>query len=353
MYGHSAIRVSDPVHNLDLLYNYGTFRFVLPGFLVTFLSGELDYSLGVSRFQRDLAYYRTREGRPVVEQVLLLSRRQRQAVFAFLNENALPENATYRYDFLFDNCSTRVRDVFETVLGDRVDFPPPEMPQQSFRSLIHRYAEPFPFTQLGIDILLGLPTDEPASPREAAFLPDLLADAFDVAVVVQGGQSVPLVSSRETLIWVEGYGRSTPVPWPSIWAWALAGVAGLLTLRDIRRDVDGGRWLDVTWLGLSGLAGLFLLFMWLGTQHHVTRDNLDLLWAFPGHIVPALVLLTNRKPRWMTVYMGLTSTAMAILILGWAFWPEPLNTALLPWVVIVLGRSAVYVRQARKNRPVT
>ena len=143
LFGHSAIRVRDPYHGFDLLYNYGTFQFDRL-FLPKFIYGQLDYMLWVSDIRRELQRYQN-DGRSVIEQVLVLDIEQKQAVFDFLQHNALEENRVYRYNFLFDNCSTRIRDVFERIMGKSLTFQPVEEPPITFRNLLDPYIETQPF----------------------------------------------------------------------------------------------------------------------------------------------------------------------------------------------------------------
>ncbi|MBT8399344.1 MAG: DUF4105 domain-containing protein, partial [Rhodothermia bacterium] len=110
LFGHSAIRVSDPDRGLDLSYSYGTFNFDDDFFVAKFALGRMDYYLSVAYWRNALKLYRDIEERPAVEQVLDLTHEERERLFDFLQTNAREENRYYRYDFLFDNCSTRIRD---------------------------------------------------------------------------------------------------------------------------------------------------------------------------------------------------------------------------------------------------
>src|SRR5690606_22569898 len=116
-FGHSAFRVKDPALKLDFAYNYGTFDFNKPNFYIKFAQGKLLYELSVSYFE-DFVYNYKIEGRWVKEQVLNLSQDEKNQLFNFLNINAQPENKEYLYDFFFDNCSTKIRDVLEEVLNN-------------------------------------------------------------------------------------------------------------------------------------------------------------------------------------------------------------------------------------------
>ena len=118
-FGHSAIRIKDPVLRLDLIYNYGMFDFNAPNFELNFTKGNLIYSMGRYNFRDFLAGYK-RDKRWVKQQVLNLTQEERQSFFIYLENNALPENKNYNYDPYFDNCATKLRDITTAILGDKV-----------------------------------------------------------------------------------------------------------------------------------------------------------------------------------------------------------------------------------------
>ena len=202
LFGHTAFRIADPALGLDRTYNYGTFDFEQPFFVVRFARGLLDYQLSVAPFERTLAEYRYME-RPIIEQRLDLSPEAKQRLFRFLETNYLPENRAYRYDFFFDNCSTRPRDALEAALGRRPDYNDYRAGSTAtFRDLLQPYLDGAPLTDLGIDLGLGAPTDRVATHREAMFLPLELMRAYDAATL----DGRPLVAATDTLFWIDGAG---------------------------------------------------------------------------------------------------------------------------------------------------
>ena len=120
-FGHSAFRVQDIPNKIDRIYNYGTFNFNTPNFYTKFVQGKLLYQLSAYDFGRFLQGYHL-ENRWVKGQVLDLTPNEVQQVYDYLENNALPQNRDYKYDFFYDNCSTKLYEVLETVLGDRLIF---------------------------------------------------------------------------------------------------------------------------------------------------------------------------------------------------------------------------------------
>jgi len=116
IFGHTALHVRDPVHGLDEVYNYGSFDYEDPDFLLNFLKGKLTYWVGKESFQHFVGQYRYLD-RFVKEEVINLDFGQKNVVYAALVENHKIANRYYLYDFLFDNCSTRINDIIEKQIG--------------------------------------------------------------------------------------------------------------------------------------------------------------------------------------------------------------------------------------------
>lgn len=342
LFGHSAFRVYDPVLGIDELYNYGTFDFRDPiSFGFRFALGELDYMLSTESYPRSVYAYANFENRAIVEQVLNLSPAQIQEVYRYLAINALPENRTYRYDFLFDNCSTRLRDVLEDTLGDDVLFASEPDPEKSFRNLLDPYISDRPFLDLGFDLLLGLPTDREASPREATFLPLILMESFEHATVQSGGETRPLVARTDTVYWTAGSGTpDASLPWATILMWIVFLAGAAVTISELRsaRPVNGR--VDAVLFGAVGVVGLLALFMWFFTEHNVTTNNLNLLWAWPTHLIAALFLWRKKNPDWFQWYFGAAAIVNTLVAVIWWLWPQELHPATFPIIVLLAVRSA-------------
>ena len=203
LFGHTAIRVQDPGLGLDRTYNYGTFDFGNPfTFSLKFAYGDLNYFLSDASFQRVLPFYRDVARRPIVEQTLNLTLREREELFGFLQWNALPENRAYRYDFLFDNCSTRPRDAFYEHVSD-LHFPA-AVRDHTFRRLLDPYVTHLPWLDFGWDLLLGAPVDREAAAWEHMFLPLELMALADAATIERPSGAEPFVARTDTLFWIEG-----------------------------------------------------------------------------------------------------------------------------------------------------
>lgn len=347
-FGHSALRVQDPAHDFDALYSYGTFDFDDPLFVPKFTYGRLTYFLSVAHYPGMLRHYR-RYGRPVIEQHLNLTPNQQQALFRFLQTNARPENRYYQYDFLFDNCSTRIRDALETTLNDDVQFAPRPDLNRSFRELLDPYVADRPLLDLGFDLALGTPSDAIATPYQSMFLPEHLLTAFNHATVTTAGTTQPLVTRTDTVLWVEGYDATeSAFPWTIAVTWLLLLGTLAWTGWQAMQNHPPGTAADATVLSLTGTAGLVLCFLWFISEHTVTDWNWNLAWAWPTHLGAAVLLVRSQTHRHLTHYLGITAVLMLALGLGWAWWPQNLHPALQP-LVLALAVRAGWQAHVRSN----
>ena len=337
--GHSAIRVYDPEQGIDRLYNYGTFNFNDPLFIPKFLYGHLRYFLSVSQYSRALDVYQQQQ-RPVIEQRLNLTQQQRTELYRFLRTNALPNNRYYQYDFFFDNCSTRIRDALRQTLGDNISFGDHPDPRISFRHLLDEYVGHRPALDLGFDVALGLPADRAATPNEVMFLPEYLMQAFENAHVTRHGITGSLVARTDTVQWVEGYNSSGGnTTWPTTLAWGFFGLIVLWTAgQALRGRAPSGRG-DAILFASVGTVGLLLCFLWFISIYSVTTYNLNLLWAWPTHVIAARQVVRRPTSNGLRYYFLATALTALVLALGWPYWPQDLHWALLP-VSLAVGVRA-------------
>lgn len=334
-FGHSGIRVYDPENGLDDLYNYGMFDFNQPNFYLNFARGNSFYKLGISdypRYRDHYIYY----NRYVHEQVLNLTPAQAQKVFDYLVWNALPENMSYRYDYFYDNCATRIPAVVLTALGDSVRFDGSYIKTNySIRDLTDIYLTQQPWGDLGIDVCLGLPMDKKASAYEYMFLPDYVESGFDHATIKNAEGTASLVKEKISVYESRAEIVKGP-PHPLYVFSAFAVITIALSVWDVKRKKPS-TWFDVILFGIMGLAGLLLFCLWFFTDHNAAARNMNLLWALPTHLVAVFAFIKN--PKWLTKYFLVVSIITALLLGFWFLLPQKLNIALVPLVVAILARN--------------
>lgn len=360
VFGHIAVRVEDPAQNLDIVFNYGTFEYSA-SFVPKFVNGKLDYRLSIGYTVDQYKQYRA-ENRTIIEQSFDLGPSETSDIYAFLRNNARPENRYYRYDFFYDNCSTRIRDLLETVLGSSLVISASEEKRESFRELLEPYLSGRSLLRFGINLGLGADVDKVATKAERTFLPVELMLQLGSATV--SGNS--LVSRVDTVFVAENPDRSS-LPFVAILGWSLLAISVVSSFaakslksssKVASRETEGlganrstdsvelsiterqpKHWLDVLLFGLAGVAGLVLIYLWFATEHVVTDNNMNLVWALPLNLVAAVMIARRRESVWLGRYLAGFSALLLVLLVGWRFWPQELPAAVLPVVVLLMLRS--------------
>ena len=319
MYGHSAIRINDPVQGLDVIFNYGVFSFETPNFLYRFAKGQTDYLMVGQKFAGFLPEY-VEDRRSVYEQVLNLSPEGKTHLFQALIENARPENREYRYNFFMDNCATRIRDMVERNSGSTIHFSD-NHPTESYRDLIKKFHQPFRWFDLGIDLLVGKKAEEPVTAYGQMFLPEYLMDQFAKAEIIIDEKAQPLVLDTRTLVEYPNHKHHSELPWPAIVFGGLFFVVAGISVRGFVRQKRTD-WLDYGLFAVSGLAGLIIAWVTLYSEHPAVSPNYNLLWAFPGNLLFAMIWKINRWRKYTKGYYYLVGSFLVLsFITGQQFNP--------------------------------
>ncbi|PWJ58202.1 uncharacterized protein DUF4105 [Dyadobacter jejuensis] len=344
-FGHSVLWFSDPATGMDRAYSYGTFSFETGNFYVKFLRGTLPYTISVAPLAPQAAYWQS-ENRSIKQQVLNLSPSQKEKLYQYLETNYLPENREYQYKFFFDNCATRLGLALQMACGDSLIYPGYTAEKRSFREWIDKYAYvQNPWADFGMDLAIGAPSDELASPMQATFLPDNLSAAFAAATLKTDSLTVPLVAN-ETILYA-----ASPVAYETVFTpkntfWALAVLVVLFTVWQIKKNKLNFI-LDKILFTICGVMGWFILLLWFGTNHGVTSFNFDILWAFPLWIPIVYMFSKNKRPVWfqffLVFYGFLLLCATGIL--------EKHNLVLIPILVMLITR-VYYINNSLSNIPI-
>lgn len=333
VYGHSAVRLVDSTRGTDKVYNYGTFDFSDPEFYWKFTRGKLLYYLSVESYDGFVRLY-DHEGRSMYEQVLNLPKADALRIQNFLETNALPEHKFYRYDFLFDNCSTRIRDIFPNLLGNRFSFGVAMTDDSlSFRGLLDVYERNIHWERFGINLLLSSKVDEKMKGYQSMFLPDYLQKGFHGAQL--DGQAL-VKQTLQILPARLPFTNEGNAPRQLGWG-VLFGLILLSILPTTRRFMV---FFDVMWFMVIGLLGCFMLFMWLGTEHAVCAFNLNLFWAVPTHLIMAYWIGADHAKKALYARVAITMLLVGIL-LSW-LGPQPYPAELTPYLLLMYWRLSVH-----------
>jgi hypothetical protein len=337
-FGHSAYRINDPNNNFDVVFNYGAFDFDAPNFYLNFAKGKLLYRLSNYRYQALENAYR-RDNQSVDEQLLNLSQTQKQALFNFLLNNAKPENRSYLYDYFYDNCATRPRDVLERVLGSDLQFDLTYVQDlKSIRHLFNAELSANDWGSFGINVALGSPTDKIASPYEHMYIPGYLSKAFDAATIKTANGNIPLVKAKNSILESNRKnGFSLSFFWSPIFIFSVLAFLGIvITYKDFKAK-KRSKLLDVLILLISGLIGVVLLLLWFATDHTASINNFNILWAFAPNLL-FIFFLRKKYYAWNKIYVAFLLICLLLLFVLWVFEIQVFTLALIPILTLLIIR---------------
>jgi len=336
-YGHSALRVTIPDRNIDLVYNWGVFDFSTPHFAYKFAKGRLEYLLDTENFKRFLQTY-YHEQRWVQVQKINLTASETRMLMELIAENLKPENLKYRYDFFYDDCSTRIRDLLEKVLGNKLKYSPSgDKVQPDFRFLVGTYQLQYQWLDFGIDLLMGTPSNKKASDRDRMFLPVELKKGLSEAYVTREGRLVPLLRNPETVIDFSDPVIKRSFVFEPFFIFTLLCVAMIIFTSAVREG-KAPRMADIILFSLFSCLSLLLLFTNFITDHLQMKYNLSLIWLSPFVISCLVALILNKKGIvWFRIVFFLSIVSFTIQLIL----PSTGNNAFLPLILILLMRSSV------------
>lgn len=313
LYGHTAIRVVDTEQNTDVAINWGVFDASQPNFVAKFVLGFTDYTMSIvptEYFLREYEYY----GSPVYQQRLNLTETEKARIMKALDENYRPENRVYRYNYVYDNCTTRARDIILSNIDGKTSCVKTFLQKgdKTFRDLLHWKTNKYDWCKAGNDLVIGLRADRNAIHSEREFLPEILAADFDSATIIRAdGKQVALVDSAFWLL-KDVQPHFEPMPdfplTPTMFAIVILALVVAWTLYEKTKE-KRLKWLDVAFFYICGIAGL-LPFAMIFSQHPFVQINLQLL-----------VL----NPLWL------------FLMSPWTKWKHRWNVALVMVVLFFIG----------------
>ena len=331
-YGHTAIRILNRSTQQDVVFNYGTFDFNAPNFIYRFIKGETDYSISEDDY-RLFEYHYSRENATVVEQILNIPDKKKTEIVEALKTNMKPENQKYRYNYFFDNCTTRPRNILEKYCGGKLIYNGGQEQPVTFRKLIHECTSYSPWMTFGIDLLIGNGADSVIGKRSELFLPVKLTEALDDShVETTDLQQFPIVSSSQTIIRSEPSepveSRNNPMKLGIVMVihCLVFAVIGFFRKKRFRF------FYCLTFLHVA-LGGCIVAFVALASSHPCTWPNWNLLWIHPLHLIPVAGYLFNKTYRLIRWYHWSNFVLLSGLLLGWPFIPQELNIACIPFMI--------------------
>ncbi len=342
-FGHSAIRVKDPVLKMDIIFNYGTFDFNQPNFYLNFVKGKLLYKLGKQSFQ-NFAASNNYQKRWIKAQILNLTQIERQDLYKLLEINSLSINSAYLYDPYFNNCATKLRDITKEILGTNVKFPTSYSNKKyTLRQLMNKELSWNTWGSFGINLALGNTLDEDISAEEYMYLPDYVYEAFKTAKKIENDITYNLVKKENVILSYKE--KSIQNKWynPFFIFSLLLLITIIITLRDQKRN-KRSRWLDFILFFVTGLLGLLICFLWFFTDHFTAPNNFNFLWAFILNLFISFVILKEKLPRWLSKYIKFYLLLLVLTATVWIFGIQQFSIAIIPIITMLFVRSLYLTR---------
>jgi hypothetical protein len=351
-FGHTAIRVKDKINNVDVVFNYGIFSFETEHFYYKFIKGETDYQLGIYETSFFLPEYVERNSM-VWEQILNLTSAEKKNLVATLLENYEPQNRIYRYNFVFDNCSTRPRDKITSSVDGYIRYHQTSEPT-TFRRWVGDYVGTDTWLKFGIDLIFGIDADAIASQKESQFLPEVLMSDFQEAeIVTLDGKSRKLVEKSATVLVDKKHVETTT----SIFDFLLKPLAVslfllilgvLITLLDIKYKKHN-KIFDSIILFITGIAGVIAFYLMVFSTHPLVASNLNILWINPLNMIVAFLIWIKPLRKILFVCGILNLGLLAATLITFSLSIQSFNLAAFPIIVLLMLRSSHWVDMAKKK----
>ncbi|MFB9058001.1 DUF4105 domain-containing protein [Mariniflexile ostreae] len=341
-FGHSGFRVKDKTKGIDLVFNYGVYDFEAENFYLKFAQGKLDYLIGLNYYEDFLESY-IAQNRTIEEQDLNLSTSEKQALFDYLLTNMKPENQRYLYDFFYDNCATKIKDVLQDVLNNTVVFHEPQnFETKTFRILIHENVKRNTWGAFGIDLALGSVIDKIAPPQDHMFLPKNIHAFFEEATIA-GSDKKLVKNSRVIFKQLDTPAATNFLTSPLM----IMGVLGFLIVFITYKDFKNNKrsvWLDTTLFTFTGLVGIMVVWLWFATDHSATHQNYNLLWAFLPNLFVMGQLFKEKTSPWFIKYLKFLVILLCLLTLHWSIGVQVFAIGLIPFLIALFARYVFLIR---------
>lgn len=348
LYGHSAVRVKGV--DFDYAYNYGVFDFSEPNFVYRFVKGETDYMATKQSFEDFIRQYEWR-GSKVVAQKLNLSNVEAKSLFVELEKDVLPENSVYRYNYVKNNCATKILDCIERISSIKPIYTD-TVRYGTFRNEMRYYNRNYDWYQFGIDLALGAGIDYNLTSREEMFVPVVMMENMKTAKLAD---SRTLVKSEEVIYAGRGDMTLSATPLllsPLFLSWLILALILLFIYWSIRK-MRMVKWIYAVWFTICGLAGSLITFLVFVSQHEATSPNVLIWWLNPLCFIVPLLIWVKKTNLVMMIYMLLNASLLVGLMIGMIFGSQSLNPAFIPLMLITLTLSVTYfVVNARTEHPI-
>ena len=332
-FGHTALRVKNFTRGEDIVFNYGCFDYNSNNFVLKFVLGQTDYLLDDEGFDF-LKYRYGMMGNGVEEQVLNLNKTEANRLLDMLLENLQPENQEYRYNWLYDNCTERARDMLEKAVDGRIEYAQVTNPDITVREMLHHCLETSPWVAFGIDLILGTEIDQKVTDRIMMFLPDVLKRESDGAHIIRAdGTRVEYVIARSTVLEDTNAPEKAYTVGSPLFVFSLVLLLSMAILIYELRHRRYVMWFDVLMLICQGLAGVLVAFLFFLSEHPAVDSNWLVIIFNPIPIGYAAWLIYCRRKKRRNNLAFANLIVLAAFLITMTVCPQSFNPAM--WLVEV------------------
>ncbi|WP_165041219.1 DUF4105 domain-containing protein [Dysgonomonas sp. ZJ709] len=350
VFGHSAMRVYDPVYGIDIVFNYGLFDFNSPNFIYRFTAGETDYMVGAVSFKRYLPEYEYR-GVAVHEQIINLTTAEKQKIWTFLLTNAEPENRVYRYNIFYNNCTTKLADIIEQNIDGKVIYPQ-DTKSQTIRNMLYEHIDKQPWLMFGIDLVIGSGADKPITIREKIFLPAYEMDIFDQSHILNSdGTTRPLVLKKNLILEDTNsdiISENNFISSPLFVGLILLAISVLVSIYGYKKKRAICTAYDFILFLTAGIGGCIIFFMMFFSVHPCTNPNWNIVWLNPLQFIFAFLFFAKSLSKCVYYYHFINFAVLIVFLLAWCLIPQQLEIAFIPIILAIALRSGMRVLQYKK-----
>lgn len=342
LFGHTAIRYENYTRRIDVAFNYGMFSFNTPNFIFRFVAGETDYQLGITPYSYFEAEYAMR-GSSVYQQVLNLTQSEKERLLTILENNYLPENRIYRYNYFYDNCTTRARDKIEECIEGKVVYPD-SLSGKSYRSIVHEFTAGSPWNEFGIDLCLGAEADKEINKRQQMFSPFYMKYyASNAYIVDAGGTRRPLILDETKIVDVEPEEVQPGFILSPLMCGALfLALCVVMAWGQWKTQRIWWGW-DIVLYGLQGLAGCIITFLFFFSVHPTVGSNWLLILFNPIPLLYLPFMVYKAVKRKKDYYHVGNMVYLTLFITILPFCGQEFNLTVLPLALGLLVTSASHV----------
>lgn len=342
LFGHTAIRYENYTRRIDVAFNYGMFSFNTPNFIFRFVAGETDYQLGITPYSYFEAEYAMR-GSSVYQQVLNLTQSEKERLLTILENNYLPENRIYRYNYFYDNCTTRARDKIEECIEGKVVYPD-SLSGKSYRGIVHEFTAGSPWDEFGIDLCLGAEADKEINKRQQMFSPFYMKYyASNAYIVDAGGTRRPLILDETKIVDVEPEEVQPGFILSPLMCGALfLALCVVMAWGQWKTQRIWWGW-DIVLYGLQGLAGCIIAFLFFFSVHPTVGSNWLLILFNPIPLLYLPFMVYKAVKRKKDYYHVGNMVYLTLFITILPFCGQEFNLTVLPLALGLLVTSASHV----------